>query len=157
MPEGNDSAEKAVIEDILDCLNKKKTRCTYGAVGGLLGVIARSVGRRLGDKRPKASWVVNKKTGLPTGYRPEEMHPDLEKKEKIITSADELREFLNFNQPLGGNEMPRFGGPATMMRLPSHPPPEVLMSALSEFRWISERQTGPERGTVRARSGRRAA
>src|SRR6185369_13603621 len=27
----------------------------------------------------------------------------------------------NFNQPLGGNKMPRFGGPATMMRLPSQP------------------------------------
>lgn len=26
----------------------------------------------------------------------------------------------NFNQPLGGNEMPRFAGPATMFRLPSH-------------------------------------
>ncbi len=25
-----------------------------------------------------------------------------------------------FNQPLGGNEMPRFGGPGTMMRLPAH-------------------------------------
>lgn len=25
---------------------------------------------------------------------------------------------MAFNQPLGGNEMPRFGGPATMMRLP---------------------------------------
>jgi guanidinobutyrase len=25
----------------------------------------------------------------------------------------------SFNQPLGGNEMARFGGPATMMRLPS--------------------------------------
>lgn len=25
---------------------------------------------------------------------------------------------MPFNQPLGGNEMPRFGGPATMMRLP---------------------------------------
>ena len=24
-----------------------------------------------------------------------------------------------FNQPLGGNKMPRFAGPATMMRLPS--------------------------------------
>ena len=24
-----------------------------------------------------------------------------------------------FNQPLSGNEMPRFGGPATMMRLPA--------------------------------------
>ena len=23
------------------------------------------------------------------------------------------------NQPLGGNQMPRFGGPATMMRLPA--------------------------------------
>ncbi len=31
-----------------------------------------------------------------------------------------------FNQPLGGNEMPRFGGPATMMRLPSQPTAEGL-------------------------------
>jgi guanidinobutyrase len=29
-------------------------------------------------------------------------------------------------QPLGGNEMPRFGGPATMMRLPAVPGPEGL-------------------------------
>ena len=26
-----------------------------------------------------------------------------------------------FNQPLGGNDMPRFGGIATMMRLPHVP------------------------------------
>jgi len=26
----------------------------------------------------------------------------------------------HYNQPLGGNEMPRFAGPATMMRLPAH-------------------------------------
>jgi len=30
------------------------------------------------------------------------------------------------NQPLGGNEMPRFGGPATMMRLPAATNPEGL-------------------------------
>ena len=30
------------------------------------------------------------------------------------------------NQPLGGNEMPRFGGPATMMRLPSQASAEGL-------------------------------
>ena len=30
------------------------------------------------------------------------------------------------NQPLGGNEMPRFGGPATMMRLPAATSPEGL-------------------------------
>lgn len=27
----------------------------------------------------------------------------------------------SYNQPLGGNQMPRFGGPATMMRLPAQP------------------------------------
>ena len=26
---------------------------------------------------------------------------------------------MSYNQPLGGNDMPRFGGPATMMRLPT--------------------------------------
>jgi guanidinobutyrase len=31
-----------------------------------------------------------------------------------------------FNQPLGGNDMPRFGGPATMMRLPSQTTAEGL-------------------------------
>lgn len=31
-----------------------------------------------------------------------------------------------FNQPLGGNEMPRFAGPATMMRLPMQPTAEGL-------------------------------
>ncbi len=31
-----------------------------------------------------------------------------------------------FNQPLGGNEMPRFGGIATMMRLPQAPAPDEL-------------------------------
>ena len=31
-----------------------------------------------------------------------------------------------FNQPLGGNEMPRFGGIATMMRLPQADSPADL-------------------------------
>jgi len=33
---------------------------------------------------------------------------------------------IDKNQPLGGNEMPRFGGPATMMRLPYHTTAEGL-------------------------------
>jgi guanidinobutyrase len=32
----------------------------------------------------------------------------------------------HLNQPLGGNEMPRFGGPGTMMRLPAQAPAEGL-------------------------------
>ncbi len=34
-----------------------------------------------------------------------------------------------FNQPLGGNAMPRFGGPATMMRLPTATSPHGLHAA----------------------------
>ena len=34
-----------------------------------------------------------------------------------------------FHQPLGGNQMPRFGGPATMMRLPSLPSAKGLDAA----------------------------
>ena len=34
-----------------------------------------------------------------------------------------------FNQPLGGNAMPRFGGPATMMRLPTSASPAGLDAA----------------------------
>ena len=33
---------------------------------------------------------------------------------------------MRFNQPLGGNDMPRFAGPATMMRLPSQETAEGL-------------------------------
>lgn len=32
----------------------------------------------------------------------------------------------HLNKPLGGNEMPRFGGPATMMRLPAQDAAEGL-------------------------------
>lgn len=35
-----------------------------------------------------------------------------------------------FNQPLGGNEMPRFAGPGTMFRLPSHPTADGLDIAI---------------------------
>ena len=36
----------------------------------------------------------------------------------------------DFNQPLGGNEMPRFAGPATMFRLPSQPSADGLDVAI---------------------------
>ncbi len=37
-----------------------------------------------------------------------------------------MNESDNFNQPLGGNDMPRFAGPGTMMRLPSQATAEGL-------------------------------
>ena len=50
-----------------------------------------------------------------------------------------------FHQPQGGNEMPRFGGRATMMRLPFIEDLQGLDAA-----WISEPHSVPERATDRA-------
>ena len=79
------------IEEILDYLNNAKIRATYGAVGEVMGQLARGVGQRLGDRCPRASWVVSSETHQPTGYGDEEKHADLEGDPHVIVSADELR------------------------------------------------------------------
>ena len=84
-------------EKILCELNKRKTRATYGAVGCILGVLPRHVGKYLGDPCPKASWVVRKSglgKGKPTGYKKCEIHPQLYCNRHVITSCRELRESL---------------------------------------------------------------
>ena len=76
--------------DILRCLNETRTRATYQAVGGVLGLPAQSVGRMLGDRRAEASWVVNGDTLLPSGYEQADWHPDLLTSPNVIRSAQEL-------------------------------------------------------------------
>ena len=80
----------ASIEEVLDCLNRTKTRATYGAVAEVIGGLARGVGQRLGHRRPAASWVVNATSGLPSGYAPAEMHPDL-RTAPLVRTGNELR------------------------------------------------------------------
>ena len=82
------------IELILSCLNQEKIRCTYSAVGKVLGVDAKAVGVLLGEKRPEASWVVSKAKHEPTGYEEDQKHPDLANSE-VIDSEDELRTLLS--------------------------------------------------------------
>ena len=84
-------------ESILDHLNRDRIRCTYGAFAGVLGVPARSVGRHLGARRPYASWVVNRRTGEPTGYAGHEKHPALRRTRHVIETEDELRRRLRGN------------------------------------------------------------
>ena len=79
---------------ILDCLNRERTRCTYGAVAAVIGSAARGVGQRLEAKDPRNSWMVNKDTGEPTGYLDSQKHPDLHRTPHIITTEKELRELL---------------------------------------------------------------
>lgn len=83
------------MDDILDYLNKARVRCTYGAVGEVLGRPARSVDHRLlGRPRPRTSWVVRKRDGEPTGHRPEEKHRELYRFDYIIPNGKELLECM---------------------------------------------------------------
>lgn len=78
------------LTDILRFLNDARTRATYGAVAGALGVPARSMGAMLGARRPEASWVVNRDTGLPTDYEQADWHPDLLATSDVIRTGREL-------------------------------------------------------------------
>ena len=78
------------VERIVEFLNDHRIRATYDAVGDLAGVSARSVAALLGGRHPRASWVVAKKDGKPSGYSDNEMHEDLFKNPEVIKTGDEL-------------------------------------------------------------------
>ena len=78
------------LSEVLDFLNDKRMRATYGAVAGYIGVQPRSIGSMLGEHSQRASWVVNSTEKLPTDYRPEDMHPELERISLVITTAGAL-------------------------------------------------------------------
>ena len=84
----------ATVHQILDCLNRERVRATYGAVGEVLQLPAQSVGQALGSQTRRASWVVNAKTGEPTGYAVDQKHPDLYRTPRIIRTGAELFHLL---------------------------------------------------------------
>jgi hypothetical protein len=75
---------------VVEFLNRQKIRATYDAVAYVADVPTRSVGRLLGDRCEKASWVVNGSTGEPTGYSSREKHPALYENSEIIKDGAEL-------------------------------------------------------------------
>jgi alkylated DNA nucleotide flippase Atl1 len=83
------------VETVLAMLQAKKTRCTYGALAELVGTNPRDVSVYLTPRRAEASWVVSKKTGLPTGYESYQLHPELEKNEHVIGTGKELESVLS--------------------------------------------------------------
>jgi len=85
---------KGDIRQALDYLNENQIRATSAAVQSYLGFgVLDKVdwAEVLGPPRQYASWVVNKKTSLPTGYDEEDIHPDLSKTSKIITKGRQLQ------------------------------------------------------------------
>ena len=87
------AAETPTLDSILDQLNEFHQRATYGAVAGVVNSSPRSLmsGR---DRDQRASWIVRRETGFPTGYSEEQKHAALTEREKIIGSPDELRAWL---------------------------------------------------------------
>ena len=84
---------KATLDQILDELNAARQRATYGAVAAVVGRSPRALmsGR---DRNQRHSWVVNLKSGLPTDYPTELVHPDLTSIETIIRTKDDLVTWL---------------------------------------------------------------
>src|SRR4051794_4228982 len=82
------------LQRILDCLNARQIRATYGVVAQKLNVPPISMGRLLGPRRAEASWIVNGATGLPTEYSVTETHPDLLTDARIIRTLEDLENLL---------------------------------------------------------------
>ena len=78
------------VAEVLRFLNDTQTRATYTAMAEFLGSTAQSISSLLGDRRIEASWVVNARTGMPTGYPPGKRHPDLTSSAEIVRSGEAL-------------------------------------------------------------------
>src|SRR5215211_2307500 len=70
------------LDSILDELDRFHQRATYGAVAAVVNSSPRSLmsGR---DRDQRSSWIVNRRDGLPTGYTPEQTHPEIGARESI--------------------------------------------------------------------------
>jgi hypothetical protein len=92
------------LDDVVELLNAKHQRATYGAMTVPLGyrdaTSARAVGKLLAGYQPCHfySWVVRKDTWLPAEYLPAQIHPDLWNSGPPIDDPYELRRWLD----LGG-------------------------------------------------------
>jgi hypothetical protein len=81
------------MDEILDLLHRHHQRVTYGALAALVDRPARYLmGGRPRDYRH--SWIVSQETGLPTGYGPEDMHPQLLSRDQILRTSQQLEDWL---------------------------------------------------------------
>ena len=50
------------------------------------------------DRDQRHSWVVNMRNGQPTGYSPEQIHPDLSTHADVLSTKEELSRWLDAAQ-----------------------------------------------------------
>lgn len=81
------------MDHILDALDQRHQRATYGAVAALLGKAPRTLMRGC-ERDQRHSWIVNRRNGEPTGYDPAQLHPALRERDDIIESKEDLSRWL---------------------------------------------------------------
>ena len=86
------SAKHDHRDQVIEALDRHRQRATYGAVGGLVCLPARSVMQGQ-VKNPRNSWVVSSASSAPTGYAEDERHPLLESNELVIKTAEALADW----------------------------------------------------------------
>jgi hypothetical protein len=81
------------LEEIVHLLDQHGRRATYGAVAAVVGHSPRSLlrGRERGRR---FSWIVNRETGMPTGYADDQIDPRLKESGPVIVTDGELRKWL---------------------------------------------------------------
>lgn len=81
------------MDSILDALERGRQRATYGAVASAVSVSPRVLMKgRTRDRRH--SWIVNRTTGLPTGYQPDELHPELQAHADVLATGQQLEVWM---------------------------------------------------------------
>jgi hypothetical protein len=81
------------LTEIVTALSKHHQRATYKAVAGLVGLPARSVM----SGKPKTidnSWIVEKRSGMPSGYLPTQTHHELKSTSTVISTPEDLATWL---------------------------------------------------------------
>lgn len=86
-------AKRRHVDSIVALLAKYAQRATYGAVGGGVGLPARSVMSGCA-RTPANSFVVSAKDGMPTGYVGSECDPALKSRAVVIDTATALTRWL---------------------------------------------------------------
>jgi hypothetical protein len=81
------------IDSILEQLDRFHQRATYGAVAGVVDTSPRSLMAGRGREQ-RSSWIVSSQTSLPTGYTPEQTHPEIAARERVLSSPEALRVWL---------------------------------------------------------------
>jgi hypothetical protein len=81
------------LDQIVDLLDQHGQRATYGAVARIVGHSPRSLlkGR---ERARRYSWIVNRESGLPTGYPDELIDPRVRESGPVIGDDAELRRWL---------------------------------------------------------------